>query len=86
MPGPTAAPPEAVGARSGQGAPVGCTAFLVAASFSEAVCPLPHSEGQVASMDSAIAPLLCAFQSIPFGCANVWNSAVPCCVGQKYVF
>lgn len=47
--------------------------------------PLPHSEGQVASMDSAVAPLLCAFQSIPFGCADVWNSAVPCCAGQKYV-
>lgn len=26
------------------------------------------------------------FSPSPFGCADVWNSAVPCCAGQKYVF
>lgn len=78
--------PEAAGARSGQGAPVGCTAFLVAASFSEAVCPPPHSEGQVASMDSAVAPLLCAFQSIPFGCRRVeFCSALLCWAEVRFL-
>ena len=78
--------PEAVGARIGQGAPVGCTAFLVAASFSEAVCPLPHSEGQVASMDSAIAPLLCAFQSIPLGAQMCGILQCPVVLGRSTFF
>lgn len=37
--------PEAVGARSGQAATVGRTAFLVATSFSEAVCSTASFRG-----------------------------------------
>ena len=56
--------PAAVGARGGQVATVVRTAFFVAPRFSAAVCSRPHPEGQDASMDSAVPPPLCAFQSI----------------------